>query len=77
MDLPLTHEWRMETPRSHAGGIKVRDFAYEPLLNSCRVSEVFDRDPVPSPITTDWHMRNPTNYGLLIPKALFHHIKLG
>jgi hypothetical protein len=54
----------------------VRDFAYEPMPNSCKAPEVFD--PVPSLIAADWHMRNPTkNYGLLTPKALFRLIKIG
>jgi hypothetical protein len=74
LDLPLTHEERMEALR--AAGIKVRDFAYEPMPNSCKAPEVFD--PVPSLIAADWHMRNPTkNYGLLTPRALFRLIKIG
>ena len=65
---------RMETLR--AAGIKVRDFAYEPMPNSSKAPEVFD--PVPYLIAADWHMRNPNkNHGLLSPKALFRLIKMG
>jgi hypothetical protein len=67
-------EDHMETLR--AAGIKVRDFAYEPMPNSSKAPEVFD--PVPSLIAADWHMRNPEkNYGLLSPKGLFRLIKMG
>jgi hypothetical protein len=59
-----------------AAGIKVRDYAYEPLPNARKAPEVFD--PVPPLIAADWHMRNPSkNYGLLTPKALFRLIKIG
>ena len=74
MDLPLTHEERMEA--LCAAGIKVRDFAYEPIPNSCMAPEVFD--PFPPLIAADRHMRNPMkNRGLLTPKALFRLIKIG
>jgi len=67
-------EERMETLR--AAGIKVRDFAYEPIPKSSKAPEVFD--PVPCLIAADWHMRNPDkNHGLLSPKALFRLIKMG
>ena len=76
-DLPvveLTPEERRESLR--AAGIKVRDFAYEPMPNACKAPEVFD--PVPSLIAADWHMRNPhKNYGLLTPKGLFRLVKIG
>jgi hypothetical protein len=70
--LPEEH---METLR--AAGIKVRDFAYEPMPNSSKAPEVFN--PVPCLIAADWHMRNPDkNHGLLpSPKALFRLIKVG
>ncbi|KAF8488813.1 hypothetical protein F5888DRAFT_1910668 [Russula emetica] len=59
-----------------AAGIKVCDFAYEPMPNSSKAPEVFD--PVPCLIAADWHMRNPDkNHGLLSPKALFRLIKMG
>lgn len=68
------HEERLETLR--AAGIKVRDFAYEPMPNSNKAPEVFD--PVPSLIAADWHMRNPeNNRRLLNPKGLFRLIKIG
>ena len=68
------HEERLETLR--AAGIKVRDFAYEPMPNSSKAPEVFD--PVPSLIAADWHMRNPEkNRRLLNPKGLFRLIKMG
>ena len=52
-----------------AAGIKVRDFAYEPMPNSSKAPDVFD--PMPCLIATDWHMRNPhMNFGLLSPKGL-------
>jgi len=67
-------EERIDTIR--AAGIKVRDFAYEPMPNSSKAPEVFD--PVPCLIAADWHMRNPAkNQGLLSPKALFRLIKMG
>jgi hypothetical protein len=67
-------EERVETLR--AAGIKVRDFAYEPMPNSSKAPEIFD--PVPCLIAADWHMRNPDkNRGLLSPKALFRLIKMG
>ena len=64
----------METLR--AAGIKVRDFAFEPMPNSIKKApEIFD--PVPPLIAADWHMRNPRkNKGLLSPKALFRLIKM-
>ena len=59
-----------------AAGIKVRDFAYEPMPNANKAPEVFD--PVPCLIAADWHMRNPhKNFGLLSPKGLFRLIKMG
>ena len=59
-----------------AAGIKVRDFAYEPMPNSSKAPEVFD--PVPCLIAADWHMRNPhKNFGLLSPKGLSRLIKMG
>jgi hypothetical protein len=59
-----------------AEGIKVRDFIYERVPNSCKAPEHFD--PVPSLIATDWHMRNPQkNHGLLSGKALFRLVKIG
>ena len=59
-----------------AAGIKVRNFGYEPTPNASKAPEVFD--PVPCPIAADCHMRNPyKNFGLLIPKSLFHLIKMG
>ena len=59
-----------------AEGIKVRDFFYEPLPNSCKAPELFD--PLPSLIAADWHMRNPQkNQGLLSGKELFRLVKLG
>jgi hypothetical protein len=59
-----------------AEGIKVRDFIYEPVPNSCKAPEFFD--PLPSLIAADWHMRNPQkNHGLLSAKALFRLIKIG
>jgi hypothetical protein len=67
-------EEHLETLR--AAGIKVRDFAYEPMPNSSKAPEIFD--PVPCLIAADWHMRNPDkNHGLLSPKALFRLIKMG
>jgi len=42
----------------HAAGIKVRDFAYEVLPNSCKAPEV--SDPVPSLITAEWQGRSPS-----------------
>ena len=73
-DIEQSPEERIETLR--AAGIKVRDFAYEPMPNSNKAPEVFD--PVPCLIAADWHMRNPDkNYGLLSPKALFRLIKMG
>jgi len=69
-----SHEERMETLRE--AGIKVRDFAYEPMPNSDRAPEVFD--PMPSLIIADWHMRNPDkNRGLLSSKSLFRLLKIG
>ena len=59
-----------------AEGIKVRDFIYEPVPNSCKAPEVFN--PLPPLIAADWHMRNPQkNHGMLSGKALFRLIKLG
>ena len=59
-----------------AAGIKVRDFAYEPMPNASKAPEVFD--PVPCLIAADWHMRNThKNFGLLSPKGLFRLIKMG
>ncbi|KAN0118950.1 hypothetical protein V8E52_004722 [Russula decolorans] len=55
-------EERVETLR--AAGIKVRDFAYEPMPNSSKAPEIFD--PVPY-----------KNRGLLRPKALFRLINMG
>ncbi|KAI9463782.1 hypothetical protein F5148DRAFT_194916 [Russula earlei] len=73
-DAPQTPEECIEGLR--AAGIKVRDFAYEPMPNSCKAPEVFD--PVPSLIAADWHMRNPReNHGLLTAKGLFRLIKIG
>src|SRR6266849_7471431 len=67
-------EERIETLR--AAGIKVRDFAHEPMPVSSKAPEVFD--PVPCLIAADWHMRNPDkNSGLLSPKALFRLLKMG
>jgi hypothetical protein len=43
-------EERVETLR--AAGIKVRDFAYEPMPNSSKAPEIFD--PVPCLIAADW-----------------------
>jgi hypothetical protein len=58
-----------------AAGIKVRDFAHEPMPNSSKAPELFD--PVPCLIAADWYMRNPEkNHGLLSPKALFGLIKM-
>jgi hypothetical protein len=69
-----SQEERIETLR--AAGIKVRDFAHEPMPNSSKAPEVFD--PVPCLIAADWHMRNPDkNHGLLSPKALIRLIKMG
>jgi hypothetical protein len=66
-------EERIETLR--AAGIKVRDFAYEPMSNSSKAPEVFDFDPVPCLIAADWHMHIPDkSHGLLSPKALFRLI---
>lgn len=74
LDAELTPEERIE--RLQAEGIKVRDFAYEPMPNSRKAPEVFD--PIPSLIAADWHMRNPDkNHGLLSSKALFRLIKIG
>ena len=73
-DIEYSPEERIETLR--AAGIKVRDFAYEPMPSSSKAPEVFD--PVPCLIAADWHMRNPDkNHGLLSPKALFRLIKMG
>lgn len=60
-----------------AEGIKVRDFALEPLPSSSKAPEVFD--PLPSLIATDWHMRNPEKNRGGVPggKALFRLVKLG
>ncbi|KAI0245049.1 hypothetical protein BJV78DRAFT_1289438 [Lactifluus subvellereus] len=56
-------------------GIKVRDFIYEPVPNSCKAPEVFDH-PSPPLITADWHMQNTQrNNGLQSGKALFWPIK--
>ncbi len=67
-------EERIETLR--AAGIKVRDFAYEPMPNTSKAPEVFD--PVPCLIAADWYMRNPRkNLGMLRPKSLFRLIKMG
>ena len=74
MHVEQSHEERLESLR--AAGIKVRDFAHEPIPNSSKAPEVFD--PVPCLIAADWHMRNPEkNRGLLSPKALFRLIKMG
>jgi hypothetical protein len=73
-DIEQSPEERIETLR--AAGIKVRDFAYEPMPNSSKAPEVFD--PVPYLIAADWHMRNPDkNHGLLSSKALFRLMKMG
>ena len=59
-----------------AAGIKVRDFALEPMPNALKAPEVFD--PVPHLIALDWHLRNPHNkYGVLSGKSLFRLIKMG
>jgi hypothetical protein len=58
-----------------AEGIKVRDFIYEPMPNSCKAPEVFDH-PSPPLIAADWHMRNTQrNNGPQSGKALFRPIK--
>jgi hypothetical protein len=73
-DIEQTPEERLESLQ--AAGIKVRDFAYEPMPNSSKAPEVFD--PLPSLIAADWHMRNPDkNFGLLSPKNLFRLLKVG
>ncbi|KAI9463783.1 hypothetical protein F5148DRAFT_1211119 [Russula earlei] len=73
-DAPQTPEERIECLR--AAGIKVRDFAFEPMPNSSKAPEVFD--PVPSLIAADWHMRNPReNHGLLTAKGLFRLLRIG
>jgi hypothetical protein len=67
-------EERIETYR--AAGIKVRDFAYELILSSCKASEIFDL--VPYQIAAYWHMRNKTrNSTCLAPKGLLRLIKMG
>ncbi|KAH9176342.1 hypothetical protein EDB89DRAFT_2065694 [Lactarius sanguifluus] len=59
-----------------AEGIKMRDFAREPLPSARKAPGVFD--PLPSLIATDWHMRNPKkSRGVLSGKALFRLINLG
>jgi hypothetical protein len=59
-----------------AEGIKVRDFIYKTVPNSCKAPEVFN--PLPSLIAADWHMRNPEkNYSQLRGKAWFRLIKIG
>ncbi|KAI0245415.1 hypothetical protein BJV78DRAFT_1158653 [Lactifluus subvellereus] len=56
-------------------GIKVRDFIYEPVPNSCKAPEVFDH-PSPPLIAADWHMQNTQrNNGPQSGKALFQPIK--
>jgi len=74
--IPVEQSDEERTESLRAAGIKVRDFAYEPMPNSSKAPEVFD--PVPCLIAADWHMRNPEkNYGLLSPKGLFRLIKMG
>ncbi|KAI0245691.1 hypothetical protein BJV78DRAFT_1158441, partial [Lactifluus subvellereus] len=65
--------------RLHGGppdeGIKVRDFIYELVPNSCKAPKVFDH-PSPPLITTNWHMWNTQrNNGPQSGKALFRPIK--
>ncbi|KAI0300625.1 hypothetical protein B0F90DRAFT_1721867 [Multifurca ochricompacta] len=80
-EIALDLEYVEPTPEEHikslqAEGIKVRDFAYEPVPSSSKAPEVFD--PLPSLIATDWHMRNPEkNHGALSGKSLFRLIKVG
>jgi hypothetical protein len=66
----LKDAWRVSAPL-----IKVRDFAYEPILSSCKASEIFD--PAPYLIAAYWHMRNPQQNYLPGPKGLFRLIKMG
>jgi len=59
-------------------GIKVRDFVYEPLLNSSKAPEFFD--PLSALVAADWQMRNrnnPENYSMLPPKSIWRLIKIG
>jgi len=58
-DLPIVELTPEEHKLSlHAAGIKVRDFAYEPLPNSCKAPEV--SHPVPSLIAAEWQGRSPS-----------------
>jgi hypothetical protein len=58
-DLPIVEL----TPKEHmlglhAAGIKVRDFAYKALPNSCKAPKV--SDPVPSLIAAEWQGHSPS-----------------
>jgi hypothetical protein len=66
----LTNACRVSVPL-----IKMRDFAYEPILSSCKASEIFD--PAPYLIAAYWHMRNPRKNYLSSPQGLFRLIKMG